>query len=242
MVKYSRNLSFSILIFILIILLYIILNFEGELKDFSLNLFSEILGILIAVLLIEKSIKEEAEVRRHKLLQTVFQRLTIKSQLSLMRDMVHSLAPKGSITKYSDISNKNYYEYLKELDLSSKGPGIWSNTGKSMSWAEYITYKSRDFNESISKIITNYALYLEPEELGLLQSVMDSYFMGFALTILPTFMNAKERLADYHLFNSQGSEMVEVYINLLWKLAELYNKYCFPEEIIDIPSRLKEES
>jgi hypothetical protein len=56
-------------------------------------------------------------------------------------------------------------------------------------------------------------------------------------------MGAGARLKDYHLFDVNGSrEMVEEYINLLWKLAKIYNNYCKPNEIIDIPSRLKEES
>lgn len=237
MIKYSRNAAYGLLIVLLISLLLIAQYSGGELRDVSLNLSSEILGIFIVVLLIENSIKEEAEVKRHKLLQTVFRRLGPKYQLSFMRDMVHSLAPKGSYDNYSDIGNRNYYEYLKNLDFNSKGPGFWSDIGKDMSWADYITYRSKEFDESISKIITNYALYLEPEELGLLQSIMDSKFMGFALKIIPTFMSSKKGFSDYKFFNSNGSrEMIEEYINLLWKLSQLYNKYCPLEETIDIPS------
>lgn len=235
MIKYSRNLAYSLLIVIFFLLLYIVQTSVGVLRDFSLNLSSGIIGIFIVVFLIEKSIKEEAEVRRHNLIQTVFQRLYIKGQLSFMRDLVHSIAPKGSYDNYSNIGNDSYYEYLKNLDFSSKGPGIWSNTGQGMTWADYITYVSKEFEELISKIITNYALYLEPEELGLLQSVMDSKFMVFAIKHVPVVMSAREGLVDYHLFNLNGSrEMIEEYINLLWKLAQLYNKYCPPNETIDI--------
>jgi len=243
MIKYSRNLAFSILLVVLVFLIYIRLNFEEGLKELSLNIISEIIGISITVLLIEKSFKQEAEERKNSLFQNVFRSLPIKRQLSFMRDMVYSLAPKGSFAKYSDIGNKNYYEYLKKLDFSSSGPGIWSNTRKKMSWADYITYNANEFNEFISKIITNYVLYLEPEELRILQSVVDSEFMRFAVKTLPMLMNIKGGLSDYHLFNTNGSlEDVEEYISLLWKLAKIYNKYCDPKDIIEIPSWLREGS
>jgi hypothetical protein len=157
-----------------------------------------------------------------------------------MRDMAKPLAPKGTITDYADISSKNYYNYIKDLDFSSKGPGVWSNTGKDMSWADYIMHISREFNDSINKIITNYTLYLEPEELELLQSAMDSKFMIFAITYLPTLMNIKGGLKDYYLFNSNGSrEMIEQFIALLWDLSKLFNKYSASEDIIEIPIKFK---
>jgi hypothetical protein len=63
----------------------------GEFRDISLNIASEVLGIFIAVLLIEKSNKIEAETKRQKLLQVVFKRLTIKSQLTLLSNFFNKL-------------------------------------------------------------------------------------------------------------------------------------------------------
>ena len=196
MMKFNRKICYSI-IFAVFILSISVAYFIGGLRDIGLNLASEVIGIFIAVFLIEKSNKEEAEKRRAKLLQVVFRRLTIKSQLSLVRDMIKPLAPNGFITVYADISKENYYGYIKNLDFSAKGPGVWSNTGKDMSWADYITHKTKEFNDSINKIITNYALYLEPEELELLQSVLDSRFIVFALSTLPLLMNIKGGIKDY---------------------------------------------
>ena len=233
--KFNRRVSYVIIFIIFLLSLYGA-YYLGEFRDISLNLASEVLGIFIAVLLIEKSNKIEAETKRQKLLQVVFKRLTIKSQLSLMRDMAKPLAPKGSVTSYSDISNENYYNYIRKLDFSSKGPGVWSNTLIDMNWADYITYKTKEFNDSISKIITNYALYLEPNELELMQSILDSNFMGFALKHLPLLMNIKGGLKNYYLFDSNGSrEMIEGFIDQLWELAKLCNKYYTPDDIIELP-------
>jgi hypothetical protein len=138
---------------------------EGDLRNFALNLSSEILGVLIAVFLIEKAIREETDARRRKLLQTVFHRLTIKSELSLMMSLARPAAPEGSIISYSNLLEENYFEYVKKLDFSAEGLGIWSNSGKKMSWAEYIGYVSGEFNDSISRIIANYGMHLETEEL-----------------------------------------------------------------------------
>lgn len=211
-------------------------DLKGDLKNILLNLASEVLGIFIAVFLIEKKIKEDAEVKRRRLLQTVFQRLTIKSELGLMMSLARPEAPEGSITSYIDLCKENYYEYVRKLDFSAEGLGRLSKTNKVMSWSEYITHVSGEFNDSIIKIIANYGMHLETEELELLQSVIDSNFMIHAVKFFPMYMNAKEGLADYHLFDVNGSkEMIEEHLSQLWKVAKLYNKYCLPKDAIDIP-------
>jgi hypothetical protein len=250
--KYYRKLSFVILIIIFFTSLYYSLgvdfkgdlgnitinDFRGDLKNISLNLSSELLGIIITVFLIDKGIKEEAEAKRRKLLQIVFNRLTIKSELGLMMSIARPTAPEGSITSYLDLCNENYYEYIRKLDFSADGPGKWSNTGKNMNWAEYIAHISGEFNDSINKIITNYGMHLETEELELLQSVIDSNFMTHAVKIYPMLMNAKGGLADYHLFDVNGSkEMIEEHLSQLWKVSNLANKYYLPKDAIDIPPK-----
>jgi len=152
-----------------------------------------------------------------------------------MMSLARPAAPKGSIASYLDLCNENYYEYVRKLDFSAEGPGRWSNTGKNMSWAEYITHVSGEFNDSINKIINNYGMHLETEELELLQSVIDSNFMTHAVKIFPMLMNAKGGLADYHLFNVGSKEMIKGHLSQLWKVAKLFNKYCLPKDAIDIP-------
>jgi hypothetical protein len=150
--NYNRTLLIVILTLIFCISLYFSLgigfngdfknitinDLKGDLKNILLNLASEVLGIVIAVFLVEKTIKEEAEAKRRRLLQTVFHRLTVKSELSLMMSLARPAAPKESITNYLDIYKENYYEYVRKLDFSAEGPGRWSKTNKAMSWSEYI--------------------------------------------------------------------------------------------------------
>jgi hypothetical protein len=60
--------------------------------------------------------------------------------------------------------------------------------------------------------------------------------MTKAVKYFPMLMNARGGLADYHLFDVNGSkELIEEHLNQLWKVAELYNKYCLPKDAIDIP-------
>jgi hypothetical protein len=119
-----------------------IIKSEGVLRDILVNLFVTIIGILATVFLIDRVIEEDAEKKRHKILQTAFQRLPLKGQLSLFMSIGRSTSPEGEIKNYLDLYDEKYYEYLKKLDFSSKGPGRW-NTGKDMNWGEYITFSWR---------------------------------------------------------------------------------------------------
>lgn len=234
MINNTLKLSYSVLFVGSVMSLYGALNSDGVIKDILVNLLVTIIGIFVTVFLIDRVIEEDAERKRRKILRTAFQRLPIKSQFSLFLTMGHATALNGAITNYSDLYSEKYYDYLKKLDFSARGPGRW-NTGRDMNWGEYISLMCNEFKEATGTIMGNYMLYLTEEEIKLFQSILNSNFMYFAVKVIPLFLNSKEKLVDYHLFNPNGRyEDTNEYIDLLRQLAEVFNVYCLPEDAIQL--------
>lgn len=162
MINDTLKLSYSVLFACAAISLYGALYLGDVAKDFSVNIFITIIGIFVTVFLIDRVIEEDAERKRHRILRTAFKRLPIRGQFSLLMTMGQASAPEAAISSYSDLYEERYIEYLKKLDLSAKGPGIWNN-GRYMNWGEYITLGCTEFKDAIETIMANYMLYLEPD-------------------------------------------------------------------------------
>jgi hypothetical protein len=224
--------SYSVLFVALVLSLYGALKSDGFLEDILISLFTTIIGIFVTVILIDRAIEEDAERKRHKILRIAFKYLPIRSQFSLFMTMGRANAPNGAIANYSNLYEVSYHIYLKKLDLSAKGPGRWNN-GKDMTWGEYISLKCNEFKDSIDSIMGKYILYLNDEEITLLQSILDSKFLNFSTRTIPLFLTSKEKLVDYHLFDANGMyEETEEYLNMLRQLLDIFNIYCLQEDIV----------
>jgi hypothetical protein len=170
--KKSYYIIFSILIIILSIYFC---THNTELKSFSLNLITEILGIFITVFLIDYVIQEREKKEKQKILQSAFHQFKrpIREILGLLVIIYKSTCkskPEDLKKTYKEIlSTDDFYKTIKYLDFMKKAP-----ITPTANWANYITHTVKSFNGSIDKIIDKYAFVLDSKMITEMESINNS--------------------------------------------------------------------
>ncbi len=209
---------------------YVVTSDQGRLKDVSLNLGTEILGILLTVALIDRVIRsnEKAERERYRAIAIKQLRIPLLHHLDVLLNIFKASIqspPEKSYANVSELFDDDYFSQIGLLDFAKQAPVMGG-----IQWFEYLSYEFSKFKDGLGRTIEKYAPYLDSDSIDLMEQILNSSFLAYILqvpAIRATDQNVGFKRAYNMLFGVQ--EMVVEYTDLFSQLVETYNR-CAAED------------
>ena len=213
------------------------------LKDFSLNVGTEIFGILLTVFLIDAVIRRKEERERNRVRQIAFQQLRIPllHQLHMLHGMYKGcipcqpeIVPVGIRELFSD----DYFVQIAFLDFSKPAP---LSTAVPLQWFDYLKMEVEKFKAALGRTIEKYAVFLDSDSIEILEKLIDSSFISLIgqATAIRDVDRRENFRRPYNLLAGQGmAEIVREYISTFCQLVEVYNLAVLEEGKLALDSGL----
>lgn len=227
-----------ILLFILLICCFTtyfsIPSQSSWIKNFALEMASEILGIFLVIFSVDRVIENEQIKERNKLESVAFLQLRrpLIRHFYLLFNMFKASVTGKPDKDYQNVSNlfdDVFFEQLAFLDFSKPAPVIASLEAN---WSDYLARECAQFKEALNRTVEKYGLFLQPEIIDLIEEIINSPFIWLVFQ-LPAIrkLERKTSLPDsYNLLARQEiRSLFREYTNSVSELFEQYNKRV-PEE------------
>lgn len=199
------------------------------LKNISLNLGTEVVGIFLTVVLIDAAIRRNEAAERQRIKRIAFQQLRVSlvRQLNVLQGMYKATitnSPQNKPTTVSELFTDDYFVQLGLLDLSKPAPVV---SVISIQWMDYIQSDVEKFKSAIGRTLEKYAVFLDVETVELLEDILASSFLHM-MTQVPAIrdLDRKENfLRQYNLLAGQDmTELIRTYTGCFIKLVDVYNQ------------------
>jgi hypothetical protein len=225
----SLRLSLFILsgVFVALVVLYLTAFIERVdwLREISLNLATEVAGILVTVWLVDSVMRKRDENNRRRLCRAAFLqfRLPLARHLALMQAMFKAAIPNPPEhlpTTFDELFGPEYYVQLGFLDLAKPAP-----VASRIEWVDYLAQECLHFQKAAATTTDRYIAFLDPEVVEVFEQVLDSSFLSMTIQFpaVRNFDKVKNITnRQYNLWGSLGvQEPLRGHVSLLKKIVEL---------------------
>jgi hypothetical protein len=124
------------------------------------------------------------------------------------------------ISTPSELFDGDYFEQLRQFDFSKDAP-----TAPKQPWMDYLAHETQQFKDSLSRTLEKYAIYLPPETVDLIESLLNSSFLSF-LVQLPSIRRLDQTEGyrrSYTMLSANGmTDMLREHTDLFKRLASEY--------------------
>ena len=196
-------------------------------KDFSLNLFGNVTGILLVVFLIdwilELNHKREKDNFENIALRQIRRPLT--SQLDFLFTLYKATSsnkPTKISSKVSDLFTEDFFAQIIYLDFSKQAPVY-----PFISYYDYCFQEVIKFKEGLSRILDRYSIYLSAEIIELIEQINNSGFIFFMISFKTGRDLDNRDGIKRHPACLSGSGIIDVvkeYVTLIKKLVGIIEK------------------
>jgi hypothetical protein len=225
--------SYTILFLILgaTLVAYIYGSYVGPdwLRDGSLNVGTEVFGILLTVFLIDAVIRRKEERERNRVRQIAFQQLRIPllHQLIILHGMYKASVlhpPEKRPTEVKELFDDNYFVEIAFLDLSKVAPARNRNIAGLLQWMDYLKQESDKFKSALGRTIDKYAVFLDARTVELSEKMINSHFLWYieGVTIVRD-VEVKEKRKRTYLLSDSGADFAREYTSYFSEFVEIYN-------------------
>ena len=175
-----------ILLTLLALILVGLLSWLGSVttEQFGLNFLTEMLGVAITILIIDRLIQEREQTRTipQKLAAYEDIRLYVARYIGFWSDAFRLSVPEEDPETFEDFfSEKGMNKIFNNLYLDSE-----PNVSPPRKWWDWIVHNAKEFKENGDKILNRYSYNLDPIAFGFLHHLTESSFntMLFAIPAL----------------------------------------------------------
>lgn len=227
--KFWKKYSLILYITLLIILGIYFWVISDSLEDFGLNFTTEMIGVAITILIVDRlGVKRESE-RLLPIKMVVYKEtsLLFNRFLSLLFDLYSQTIEKAPPTDTESFLKSNVTrEAFIYTDIKAK-----ANTTQRENITSYLANQGKDLKERAEKILDKYSVFLEPEMANLIHTCfVESIFIS-TLPHIPQTIQMRNNLPYpdsliYHIFELREEDiesLVRLY-KLLQKEREIYSK------------------
>lgn len=179
---------------------------EGP-RSFTLNLATEIMGILLTVLLIDSVIRGREERERKRYRSVPLQRLhqPLSNHLDLLCSMYKAaVREKPNYTSWclEDLLTEDYKNQLSHLDLLKPGPSVriiqdFPPQREPIPWFQHLHEQGKGFRENLERVVEKYAMQLDSETAGLIENLIHSPFMYRIVDHGPSIARSYQSFANW---------------------------------------------
>lgn len=195
------------------------------LQDFLINLVAEVLGILLVVFSITRTVQQNREREKKKFREIAFRQLrfVLRKQVSLLFEMYKASCRERPETDYEslpDLFTDRYYEDVQNLDLFKMSP-VLTPQGKKMDWLDYLSYECSNLRNALGRVVDRYSFNLDSNVVDALEEVSDAAFIRFISSVWEAKkLNGINSRGD---LLSECDRLLREYTASLLKLIALYN-------------------
>jgi len=194
------------------------------LKDVSLNVGTEVLGILLTVLLIDAVIRRKDQAERDRVVKVAFVQLRIGLQqhvgvLQSMYKASISHPPHNLPKTLNELFGPDYFVQVAFLDFSKPAPLA---SVKPLQWFDYLHMEMEQFKATLTRTLEKYAVCLDPNTVELLEEIIASSFIGFLTQVksIPALDQKEGFQRQYNFFSAQGMpDLTRQHIELIKRLS-----------------------
>jgi len=219
----------SVLLVGLVICYLCAVKIEGYewLKDISLNLGTEVFGILLTVWLIDAVIRknEEKERERLKILIAVQSRIPLLHLAILLLKIYKASLPQAHTSPpltFKELFGPDFTKQLAFFDFTKPAP-----VTPARPWFQYINEEFNKFNSSLSETAAKYAFFMEVEALELMEELQSAPLTRLMALISGIIQSDRENNFNrprYTLFAGPDmAEAITTYTDLFQKLIDRTN-------------------
>jgi len=200
------------------------------LKDVSLNVGTEVFGILLTVLLIDAVIRRKDQTERDRVVKVAFAQLRIGLQqhIGVLQSMYKasiSHPPQNHPKSLDELFGPDYFVQVAFLDFSKPAPLA---SVKPLQWFDYLHMEMKQFKATLTRTLEKYAVFLEPDTVELLEEVLASSFIGFLTQVksIPALDQKEGFQRQYNFFSGQGMpDLTRQHIDLIKRLSLEANRH-----------------
>jgi hypothetical protein len=198
------------------------------LKDVSLNVGTEVFGILLTVWLIDTVIRKNEQSDRERVVKVAFAqiRLPLRHHITMLLGMYKAAlahAPHNPPRKLRDLFGRDYAVQLAFLDFGKPAPLM---NVQPLTWFDYFHHEIEQFRSALTRTIEKYATFLDPETVELLEALIASNLLGLLsqAKAIPQIDRRQGFNRQYNLLAGQGaSDLVGEHTDLVLRLTALAN-------------------
>lgn len=198
-------------------------------RSFTLNLGTEVVGILLTVLLIDRVIRRRDKQERERYRSVALQqlRLPLNNHLLLLFNIYKASVeekPDREISRVEDLFGDDYVEQTAHLDLTSSGP-IYPP----MQWFQYLHMEMQQFKDELGHVVDKYAVHLDPETIDLAEQLSNSTLLTVITRGVPlaNWVTNGQVQRPFGLLVGPSSavpEMIREHTDPFSRLVEIYNR------------------
>lgn len=220
----------SLIVSVSIIFIFSLISFfaywKGWKEDLTLNLATELLGVVISVVFIDLVINYHKRIEKLKFERIALRQLKIplNRQLDLLVKIYKASTinkPNIKINKIELLFTDDFYAEISNFDFSKTAPVI-----PEQEWMDYIQNEVKNFDSLLNGVIEKYSIYLDSVVIDILEELNNSSFSSF-LKQIPNIRyvdRTKGINRKYVFLGAEGMKsMIENYISNLCKIIEIYN-------------------
>lgn len=193
-------------------------------RGLTLNLATEVLGILLTVILIDSIIRRRQDRERSRYRSIAVQQLRfplIQHSMLLFNLYKASVErkPEREISGVADLFDADYFEQIGYLDFEKLGP-----VTPPMIWAEWVGAEMGRFKDDLERVVDKYAIYFDPDTLEVAERLVSSRFIhltGFFPTMIVQWKQGGVQVPANLLVGL--SDMVREHTTAFCNLVEVYN-------------------
>lgn len=194
------------------------------LKDVSLNVGTEVLGILLTVLLIDAVIRRKDQTERDRVVKVAFAQLRIGLQqhIGVLQSMYKASTlhpPQTNPKSLDELFSPDYFVQVAFLDFSKPAPLA---SVKPLQWFDYLHMEMEQFKATLTRTLEKYAVFLDPNIVELLEEILASSFIGFLTQVksIPALDQKEGVQRQYNFFSARGMpELTQQHIELIKRLS-----------------------
>lgn len=209
------------------------------LKDLSLNLGTEVVGILLTVILIDSVIRGNELEERKRVNTVAFQQLRIPlvHQLQMLHGMYKAAAthpPEKKPVAASELFTDSYFVQLAFLDFSKPAPVV---SHVPIQWMDYLNMEAEKFKSALSRTLEKYSIFLDVDTIEILEDLLASSFLSVIcqLSTLRDLDKNRNINRSFNVFSGQGmTELARAYTESFTKLIEVHNSNVSQEKRIHL--------
>jgi len=228
---YVSYLILSIFLIIVIVFSFTDIIKSQHLRDISLNLIAEIIGIFLVIFFVDNIISINKANEEKRIVRSALQQLhsPLKKQLEVLFNVFKTsieIKPDKHYKFVSDLFDNFYFNSIKNFNFSKIASHISIFILNYPSWIGHLTHEILSFKEIANKILFKYSRHLEPEYIDMIEDIIDSDFIKFIYEVDLVESNPEMNNIFPKDFNFFANDEIQYYLkNYTELLTKLINKY-----------------
>jgi len=207
--------------------------------SFCLNLATEVVGIFLTVLLIDRALRRQEREQQRKMARIAYQRLrrplgdAVSFWFAVLKGCLPA-KPAQIPCEFREILEPENLQALMSFDAATKAP-----VHPEQLWCTYMAARVESLRQALDSIVDKYAFVLSPEEVARFEDCSGSDFTARMAPILP--LVGRQHGTPFACCvdgrtKEEISPLLVTHLQAIAELVENFNKLAPPGEALRFPS------